>query len=373
MPRIITCLGCDKRKKYRAKGLCGACYASKWRKENPDLNRKIQKRNLSRRREQTYKNRKSGEGRWTPKEEQILRDYFPEGSREELLEKLQGRTWVAIRGKARYMSIKKNVRTSLPNEWTEIERKILILHYPEMPKEELLNKLPGRTWVAIQIESSQLGIKRAKNMVEEGNRRPLRCGEVDPDLWEYLDFEGQRIKNRKTVIDIICPKCGKKRTQSSTMVRLRLKRNKRPLRCGGCSQIKDGYIFGTPETIQRTHISYTAFGNEYIDILKSMANTGKQVLSYRAIMAIKLGRSLIGKRDGLDYWEDVHHTSYPTLLDGSNLKLKVIQRGKNGRQDHKRGVHPSEPMETILAENVRLLSENRKLAHLLVLTTPNHN
>src|ERR1035437_7335090 len=85
---------------------------------------------------------------WTNKEDNILRQSHqlrcvPDGKLK-IMALLPHRSWVAIRLRSsRHLGFKVKAL-----DWTKKEDGVLRRHYARLPKEQLLTKLPDRTWVA---------------------------------------------------------------------------------------------------------------------------------------------------------------------------------------------------------------------------------
>jgi hypothetical protein len=65
--------------------------------------------------------------------------------------------------------------------WTDAENEIIGEFYPYAPREEILAKMPRRTWAAIIIQARKLHVTRARNLVSE-------CGIPDTLSMEDLAF-----------------------------------------------------------------------------------------------------------------------------------------------------------------------------------------
>lgn len=99
-------------------------------------------------------------GNWTNKEVDLLKEIYLKSPEEELVKLFPERSYIAIRAKAKRIGLHK--RTSPCLKWTKEEDKIIEALYRNSKKEELLKKLPNRTWGAIRQRGRILGIKRDK-------------------------------------------------------------------------------------------------------------------------------------------------------------------------------------------------------------------
>lgn len=91
---------------------------------------------------------------WTDKEISILLNNSSL-SLDELALLLPNKTRNAIRNKR--SRLKASPRKSLP--WTDIEKKVLVKYYGNIPKHEMLEKLSPRDWSSIQNQVSYLRSK----------------------------------------------------------------------------------------------------------------------------------------------------------------------------------------------------------------------
>jgi len=90
--------------------------------------------------------------RYTPEQEQYLRDNYGKMSRQQIADYL-GRSVFAIQNKADKMGLTTNI------DWSEEDLKFLHQHYEKMDMAELINRL-GRTHKAILTIAHRLGLKR---------------------------------------------------------------------------------------------------------------------------------------------------------------------------------------------------------------------
>ena len=90
--------------------------------------------------------------RWTEEEIEILKRYYGKMRREELQAKyLPNRTIPTIAQKAKALGLTRNTPP-----WSEEENKILMSGWTLMPKNRLLNMLPGRTWTQCRNQVNKL-------------------------------------------------------------------------------------------------------------------------------------------------------------------------------------------------------------------------
>jgi predicted DNA-binding protein YlxM (UPF0122 family) len=91
---------------------------------------------------------------FTPEEDAIIRELYPTGTEEEILAKLPGRTWKSIASRASRLGVKRH------DHWTSEEDAILTENYSTVSDEELLNLLPGRSLHSIRSRANKLGLKK---------------------------------------------------------------------------------------------------------------------------------------------------------------------------------------------------------------------
>ena len=100
--------------------------------------------------------------KWTPEEEDLLKQLYPGGFNHELVDRF-GRTKWAIGDHAGKLGIKKNWRKHAPPQkgkrWSKKEIKRLKKLYPVMPTDQLYVHFPKRSKGAIAAMAQTLGLK----------------------------------------------------------------------------------------------------------------------------------------------------------------------------------------------------------------------
>lgn len=99
---------------------------------------------------------------WEGKEDAILHSFFSLKSRSQLMALLPRRSWHAIKKRAHYLKLSRNVER--PAGWTEQEDAILLSEYENTPDLYALAKRLGRTRRACLKRASVLGIKRNQSV-----------------------------------------------------------------------------------------------------------------------------------------------------------------------------------------------------------------
>lgn len=90
---------------------------------------------------------------WKPREDAALRKHYPEGTREEVLAAIPGRTWVAVCQRACVLGVKR-ARSWTPEEDAELRRM-----WPEHARRTMIRNL-WRSWDGIRTRAHLLGLKR---------------------------------------------------------------------------------------------------------------------------------------------------------------------------------------------------------------------
>lgn len=118
---------------------------------------------------------------WPPEYEEIMRQYYPiEGGK--VIERLPGQKLANIQSKAKLMGLKYDN----PNHWTEDEIEILKEFYPSSTKEELLDLLPKRSYEKIKYMANRLKLHKDVNWGQD---------EIEI-LQKFYPTEGPKIVSR---------------------------------------------------------------------------------------------------------------------------------------------------------------------------------
>jgi hypothetical protein len=91
---------------------------------------------------------------WTDAEHATIARLYPAARRNAVLRELPGRSWTAICLRASELGIGRRRH----GPWTPEEDEALRRMYAEYSREGLLRALPGRTWAAINLRVSHLGL-----------------------------------------------------------------------------------------------------------------------------------------------------------------------------------------------------------------------
>ncbi len=98
---------------------------------------------------------------FTKDEDDAIQKVYPDGTKEEVLARLSGRTWQSITSRASRLGVRRR------DEWTPVEVEILTNNYGAMTDEELTKLLPGRTADSIQTRAYRLGLKKDSTWSEQ--------------------------------------------------------------------------------------------------------------------------------------------------------------------------------------------------------------
>jgi len=97
--------------------------------------------------------------KWSVKEVELLKKYYPIMDNRELLKLFPNRTVCAIIHKASRLGLVKEIRW-----WTKEEIEILKKNWPIKTKPELLQLLPKKDWTNIRHKAGDLGLKKKKHI-----------------------------------------------------------------------------------------------------------------------------------------------------------------------------------------------------------------
>jgi len=126
---------------------------------------------------------------WTTKENNFLKELYPEGSKEIILSKIN-RPWPRIIAQACKLHIKRNIRS---DSWTSIEKLLLQKIYENNTKEFIIKTFKktdfNRSWQSIRKTAISLKLKRnpeitKQEMIEGGKNAPTPSNII---LWTEED------------------------------------------------------------------------------------------------------------------------------------------------------------------------------------------
>jgi len=126
--------------------------------------------------------RKQRKDAWTPDQEKYLIEIFESNTKEYILSKID-RPWKGIHARAKKLGLTRDLKIvkkemieggkksleTMDGIWSDQENSVLNTCYNCMPREELLNKLKGRTWSAIRAQAFKLKLRRDPDLVKEEN------------------------------------------------------------------------------------------------------------------------------------------------------------------------------------------------------------
>lgn len=139
---------------------------------------------------------------WTKEAEDKLSQVYQKLNKQDLIKLFSGTTWNTIQTKACELKL-----TGKRKDWTETELDVLRNNYPQYPvkitKKELLNQLPGRSWLAIIRQTSLLGVgciwiwTEKENQILKDNYPKCIRKEIQRFLpnreWESIVFQAHRL------------------------------------------------------------------------------------------------------------------------------------------------------------------------------------
>lgn len=111
---------------------------------------------------------------FSSEEDNIIRGVYPDGTDEEILEKLPGRSLQSVANRATRLGVKRR------SVWTSEEEAVLVEHYPCATDEELVRILTGRTVDSIRTRANRLGLKKGSMWTSEEDDRLRLVYPEDP-------------------------------------------------------------------------------------------------------------------------------------------------------------------------------------------------
>src|ERR1700687_4362743 len=90
---------------------------------------------------------------WTPKEDEIVRQFHPDFAK--LKKLLRRRTMIAIQRRAIDLRLVRSQHIWTANEVTKVRR-----HWRDASKEDLISEFFRHTWISIRCKGSKLGVRR---------------------------------------------------------------------------------------------------------------------------------------------------------------------------------------------------------------------
>lgn len=136
--------------------------------------------------------------KWVTEELNILKEYYPIGGVRLVQKKGVERSSGAIKAMASIMAIHidKDVLGSLRSKWSDVEIDILKKYYPKEGG-EVVKRLNNRSFRAVQIKASQLGVRLDDGLKIKVNNL-WTSGEVAL-LYKYYELRGAKYIKAKGV------------------------------------------------------------------------------------------------------------------------------------------------------------------------------
>lgn len=136
--------------------------------------------------------------KWTEEEIEYVINNYENTSKEEMLNKLNGKTWKSIKHVGNKFNIKRI--TKFNNEWKEYEINYLIKNYENTSKDELIGCLNGRTWTSIKLMGRKLGLYRSNDFNRKSNMNKLLENNNNAFYWMgFLSADGHFNQNDSRV------------------------------------------------------------------------------------------------------------------------------------------------------------------------------
>lgn len=121
---------------------------------------------------------------WSNEEVELLTEKYPTATKIELKDMFPNRSIKSITGKAEKLGLKKTGDLAV-NSWTDNEENIIKDYYSDTSKEGMMKLLPSRTWQQIQSKASKLNVRKYSEYKEE--RRSWTEEEIK-ELVESRDY-----------------------------------------------------------------------------------------------------------------------------------------------------------------------------------------
>jgi len=147
--------------------------------------------------------------KWTEREVEILRNFYPTSDKNEIIEKIPKHTYNSIKYKAEELGIKKDIW------WTEEELNILNENY-ENNYNNIGYLLPKRTHLSIKKKAFQLNLKIKEDDMFDIRNSNLK-GRLDCEIFDNPNFNNDKelryacrnkiLTWRKNILDLFENKC----------------------------------------------------------------------------------------------------------------------------------------------------------------------
>lgn len=101
--------------------------------------------------------------RWSESEDEIVRRLYPNAPRGQILNALPGRRWDYIIKRAAYIGVRRRIYLPGQHPWTPAEDKVMADLFGTTPMSDMVRLLPNHTYSSIQKRATQLGLWRSKD------------------------------------------------------------------------------------------------------------------------------------------------------------------------------------------------------------------
>ena len=126
---------------------------------------------------------------WTAKDDALLREEYPKIGLK-VAELFPERTYNSVRGRIQALGLVRGKKS----EWTPKELEILCEWYPINPK-EAVKRLPNHSMGSCSVKATHLGIAKAESAPEPAKKSAWTSQE-DAILRQFYSEEGRSVKNR---------------------------------------------------------------------------------------------------------------------------------------------------------------------------------
>jgi len=112
--------------------------------------------------------------RYLKVEDEAIRKYYPTATRQEILQRIPNRTWIQIGARAIRIGVHRSTqakgdsiregRKALENSW-EDDKDMFLALFPVATRAQILKAFPRRTWLSIQSYAGRLHLHRSREAI----------------------------------------------------------------------------------------------------------------------------------------------------------------------------------------------------------------
>jgi hypothetical protein len=125
--------------------------------------------------------------RWSHEEIELLKEFYPiYKTKQDILDRIPGRSFNNISYKARKLGIKRQYRATSIEPLSPMQIEILKQMYPYEQIETIMKSFPGKSWLDVQILARSLGLRR---------QVAYKYSLTNPEVRKWTDDEIQLLKD----------------------------------------------------------------------------------------------------------------------------------------------------------------------------------